>query len=222
MGYLTHLAQERPSIIDLPLFQMLRGMGSLLLNQLPESKGHLWPLRAEPEVQIWLSLINALQQSHQFATSPLLLTQLRSQFQAAKEMVKTYPKPLRSQIVTLILMAGISLQDHEILKTFLEQEASPENLSQKEVYELARARVLMNQSKPEAAFQILGELMEKASSAQVRAIARFDYVVHRLETKMMKEEEALPQLEALRAQWYGGWLDRQIAAYLVKWRAGQE
>jgi hypothetical protein len=220
MGYLTHLAQERPSIIDLPLFQMLRGMGSLLLNQLPEAKSLLWPSRGEPEVQIWLSLIHALQQPHQIASSPLLLSKARSQFQSTKEMVKTYPKPLRSQIVTLILMAGIYLQDPEILKAFLDQEAPPENLSQKEVYELARARVLMSQSKPEAALQILGELMERASSAQVRAIARFDYVTHRLETKMMKEEDALPQLVTLRAQWHGGWLDHQVTAYLAKWRAG--
>jgi len=221
MGYLTHLAQERPSIIDLPLFQMLRGMGSLLLNQLPESKAHLWPSRSEPEVQVWLSLINALQQPHQFAASPLLLTNVRSQFQSAREMVKTYPKPLRGQLVTLILMAGIALQDQEILKSFLEQEVPSENLSQREVYELARARVLMSQSKPEAALQILGELMERASSSQVRAIARFDYVTHRLETKMMKQEDALPQLEALRAQWHGGWLDHQVTAYLVKGRAAR-
>lgn len=219
MGYLAHLAQERPSITDLPLFHMLHGMGNLLLNRLSEAQMHLWSLQTEPEVQVWLATVNALQHSHNIAINSKRLQELRAQFQEAKIMMKTYPKPLREQYVSVILMAGIAVQDLETLKAFLEQETSPENSNQREVYELARARVLMSQMKPEAAMQILGELMEKATSTLVRAIACFDYVCHRLETKLIKPEDALSQLEAIRLQWHGGWLDRQIEAYLVKWRA---
>jgi len=219
MGYLAHLAQERPSITDLPLFHMLHGMGSLLLNRLSEAQTQLWSLQTEPEAQVWLSTVNALQHSHNIAINSKRLQELRARFQEAKHLIKSYPKPLRQQYVSIVLMAGIAVQDLETLKAFLEQELSPEHSNQREVYELARARVLMSQIKPEAAMQILGELMEKATSPLVRAIACFDYICHRLETKLMKPEDALSQLEAIRLQWHGGWLDRQIEAYLVKWRA---
>jgi hypothetical protein len=217
LGYLTHLAQERPSMVDVPLFQMLQGIGCLLLNRLQDAEVHLLSCQEEPEVQIWLSLIKAFQQPEYFSSNPHLLAQLQTQFQFAKEMVKSYPKPLRIQMTTLILMAGIALRDLETIRTFLEQEARPENIDAGEVYDLARARLLMNQNKPDAAFQILGELMEKASSPIVRSIARFDYVTHRLAAKAMKEDDALPQLEGLRSQWHGRWLGRQVGGYLGRW-----
>jgi hypothetical protein len=218
LGYLTHLAQERPSIAHLPLFQILRGMGNLLLNRLPESEKYLWPYQDEPEVHLWLSLMNALQQPHYYTSDPQAFAHLRAQFQAAKATVKTYPKPLRTQMVTLILMAGIALRDLETLISFLDQEARPDNLNAAQVYDLARARVLMDQGKEDAALQILGELMEKAVSPHVRAIASFDYIAHRLVTKDMNEKEALPQLESLRIQWHGKWLDRQIGVFLLSWK----
>jgi hypothetical protein len=221
LGYLTHLAQERPSVVDLPLYRILRGMGSLLLNRLPEAENYLRRSREEPEIQIWLSLIHALQQPHYFASSPIFLAQLRSQFQLAKVMIQSYPKPLHTQMATLFLMAGIALHDLETLTGFLDQEARPENISAGEVYDLARARVLLSQSKPDGALQILGELMEKASSPIIRSVARFDYLTHRLETKMMKEEDVLPQLETLQAQWHGGWFGREVATYLAKRRSSK-
>jgi hypothetical protein len=215
MGYLTNLAHERPSIANIPLFQMLQGLGYLLLNQLPEAENHLQVVSQEPEVQIWLTLLKALQQPPSFTKNPDVMTQQRAQFQLAKTILQTYPAPLRNQITTLILLAGIATDDMETLSSFIEQETRPQNLGQGEVFDLAKTRVLMTQDKPDAALQMLGELMEKASSPLVRAIARFDYVVYRLNTKMMREEDALPQLENLRLQWHSKWFGRQVAAYLA-------
>lgn len=216
MGYLTHLARMRPSIANLALYQVLQGVGNLLLNRLPESEHHLRAVQDEPEVQIWLSLLKALQQPHHFMMNSIFLMQLRSQFQMAKSLLQSYPRPLRNQLMTLILLAGIATEDIETLTSFIDQETRPENLGEGEVFDLAKTRVLMSQNKPDAALQLLGELMEKAMSPIVRAIARFDYVVYRLKTNMMKEEEALPQLELLHFQWRGGWFGHKIAAYLAR------
>jgi hypothetical protein len=214
LGYLTHLSQERPSIVNIPLFQLLQGIGHTLLNQLSLGEAHLWHCRGEPEAHIWLSLTEVLQHPQYFKTNTSLLAQFKHEIQCAKEMAKSYPKPLRIQLTTLILMTGIALQDTEIINTILDQETRPENINAGEVYDLARARLLMNQSKQDAAFQILGELMEKASSPIVQSIARFDYVRNRFEGKLMGAEDVFSQLESLRTQWHGNWLASQVGSYL--------
>jgi hypothetical protein len=209
LGYLTHLAQERPSIADLPLYQILQGMGKLLLYRFHEAEEHLLLACEEPEVQIWLSVLKAIQ-------NPLILSQFHPQLLMAKPMLSSYPKPLRNQMASLILLAGIATRDTELLVSILDQETRPENLREGEMFDLARARILMSQNKPDAALQMLGELMEKAISPQVRSIARFDYVAHRLETNMMKKEDALLELERIRSQGRGEWLGREITAYLER------
>jgi hypothetical protein len=221
LGYLTHLAQERPSIANLPLFHMLQGMGSLLLNQWRVAERLFQSVPEEPEVQIWITLLKALQHPHYFIGGSVASGQLRSQFQMARSLLPNYPAPLRHQMAAFILMAGIATDDLETLTSFLDQETRSENAREGQVYDLAKARVLMGQKKPDASFQLLGELMEKAVSSEVRDMARFYYVVDRLETKMMKEEDALPQLEHLRSQGRGGWLGRRVASYLAQWEVGK-
>ena len=219
LGYLTHLAQMRPSIANLPLFQMLQGMGSLLLNQWRVAERLFQSVPEEPEVQIWVSLLKALQYPQYFIRGSVASGQLHSQFQMARSLLPSYPTPLRHQMVTLILMAGIATDDVETLTSVLDQETRSTNVREGNIYDLAKARVLMGQKKPDASFQLLGELMEKAVSSDVRDMARFYYVVDRLETKMMKEQDALPQLEHLRSQGRGGWLGRRVASYLAECKA---
>jgi len=214
LGYLTHLAQERPSIANLPLFQILQGMGNLLLHQFGEAEKNLVLAHEEPEIRVWLSVLKAIQNPHYLTTGPVTLSQFRTQILMAKPLLQSYPKPLRNQMVSLILLAGIATRDGELLASILDLETRPETLRTREVFDLARARVLMNQNKLDVALQMLGELMEKATSPQVRAIAHFDYVVHRLETNMMKKEDALLELERIRSQWRGEWLGQEITAYL--------
>ncbi len=215
LGYLTHLAQMRPSITNLPLFAALCGVGNLLLNRFPICERYLSALPEEPEAQMWLSLVNVLQRPLYFSASPPSLTHLRSQFQTAKSLLQSYPKPLRSQMVTLILKACIAMGDLEILSSFLDQEMRPQKEGEeREIFDLAKAIVLMSQHKPDAALQILGELIEKGASAEVRDIALFNYVVHRLETKMMEEGDAFFQLNRLCSQWQGGWLGHRVMTYL--------
>ncbi len=214
LGYLTHLAQERPSIANLPLFQILQGMGNLLLHQFGEAEKNLVLAHEEPEIQVWLSVLKAIQNPHYLTTGLATLSQFRTQLLMAKPLLQSYPKPLRNQMVSLILLAGIATRDGELLASILDLETRPETLRTREVFDLARARVLMNQNKLDAALQMLGELMEKATSPQVRAIAHFDYVVHRLETNTMKKEDALLELERIRSQWRGEWLGQEITAYL--------
>ena len=216
LGYLTHLAQERPSITNLALFQILQGVSSLLLHRFDEATSHLLLAREEPEVQVWLSVIKAIQKPHYFAMNPTLLAQFHTQLQMIKTLLQSYPKPLRNQMASLILLAGIATQDTEVLTSILNQETRPENLREGEMFDLANARMLMNQNKPDAALQMLGELMEKAASPQVRAIARFDYVAYRWETRMMKKEDAFVELERIRSQYRDGWLGHEITAYLEK------
>lgn len=216
LGYLTHLAQERPSIASLPLFQILQGLSNLLVNRFNEAENQLLLAGEEPEVQIWLSVIKAIQDPHYLSMSPILLSQFRSQLLKAKSMLQSYPKPLRNQMVSLILLAGIATKHLEALSSILDQEIRPENLREAEVFDLAKARVLMSQNKPDAALQIMGELMEKAASPQIRAIAHFDYVAHRWETNMMKKEDALLELERIRSPWRGKWLGHEITAYLER------
>jgi hypothetical protein len=221
LGYLTHLSQERPSITNLPLFQMLQGVGNLLLHRFRESEDHLWLTREEPEVQMCLSVLKAIQDPHYVTMNPVFLAQFRTQLQMAKPLLQSYPKPLRNQMTSLILMAGIATKDVEALTSLLDQETRPENVREGEVFDLAKARVLMSQNKPDAALQMLGELMEKAASPQVRAIAHFDYVTHRWETNMLKKEDALLELERIRSQYREGWLGHEITAYLERRELGE-
>lgn len=214
LGYLTHLSQERPSIINLPIFQLLQGMGNLLLHRFSKAEKQLASAGEEPEVQIWLSVIKTLQ--NPLTMDSVSLTQFRTQLQDIKPLLQSYPKPLRNQMTALILMAGIAVKDVETLASILDQETRPENIREGEVFDLARARVLIGQNKPDAALQLLGELMERAASSEVRAIARFDYVTHRWETHMMKREDALLELERVRSQCREGWLGHEITAYLEK------
>lgn len=221
LGYLTHLSQERPSIVHVPLFQFLQGIGNILLNRLNLGEKNLWACREEPEASIWLSLSKVLQNPEHFSSNSVLLTELRSQFQLAQAMAKSYPKPLRIQLTTLMLMAGIALQDVDIINMILNEEARPENIGAAEVYDLARARILMKQAKTDAAFQILGELMERSSSPIVQAIARFDYVKHRFDAKMMSKDDVFSQLENLKSQWHGNWLAYQVGLYVNKMKFGK-
>jgi len=216
LGYLTHLAQERPSITSLPIFQILQGVSNLLLHRFCESERHLVLVREEPEVQVWLSVLKAVQNPHYLTASPGILSQFRIQLSMAKPMLQSYPKPLRDQMASLTLLAGIATREVEILASILDQETWPDTLREREIFDLAKARVLMSQNKPDAALQILGELMEKAVSPQIRSIARFDYVVHRWETNIMKKEEALLELERVRAQSRESWLEYEVAAYLER------
>lgn len=221
LGYLTHLAQERPSITNLPVFQILQGIGNLLLHRFSESEEHLVMVREEPEVQVWLSILKAIQNPHYLTTSPGALSQFRAQLSMVKPMLQSYPKPLRDQMASLILLAGITTREYEILASILDQETRPDNAREGEVFDLAKARVLISQNKPDAALQMLGELMEKAASPQIRLIARFDYVAHRWETNMMKKEEALLELERVRAQSRENWLEREVLAYLERREAAK-
>lgn len=219
LGYLTHLSQERPSIINLTIFQILQGMGNLLLHRFSKAEDHLLSACEEPEVQIWLSVLKAIQNPHYLTMSPVSLAQFHTQLQMVKPLLQSYPKPLRHQMASLILMAGIATKDREALTSILDQEMRPENIREGEIFDLAKARVLMGQNKPDAALQLLGELMEKAASSEVRAIARFDYVIHRWETHMMKKEDALLELERIRSQCRDGWLGREITAYVERRQA---
>lgn len=214
LGYLTHLAKERPSIISLPLFQILQGMGNFLLHRFSEAEKNLMLVREEPEVQVWLSVLKAIQRPHSLPTDPAKSKQFHTQLLMAKPILQSYPEPLRYQMASFALWAGIATRDVDLLVSLLDQETRPEKLEEGEIFDLARARVLIDQNKPDAALQMLGELMEKATSSQVRAIARFDYVTHRWETAMMKEEDALLELERIRFQWRGEWLGQEVTSYL--------
>jgi hypothetical protein len=216
LGYLTHLAKERPSITNLPLFQILQGMGNLLHHRFSEAEENLMLVREEPEVQIWLCVLNAIQHPHSLPKSLASSTQFHTHLLMAKPMLQNYPQPLRQQMASFVLWAGIATRDVELLASLLDQETRPESLKEGEVFDLAKARVLMSQNKPDAALQMLGELMEKATSPQIRAIARFDYVVHRWGTLMMKKDDALLELERIRSQCREGWLRHEITMYLEK------
>jgi hypothetical protein len=216
LGYLTHLAKERPSITNLPLFQILQGMGNLLHHRFSEAEENLMLVREEPEVQIWLCVLNAIQHPHSLPKSLASSTQFHTHLLMAKPMLQNYPQPLRQQLASFVLWAGIATRDVELLASLLDQETRPVSLKVGEVLDLAKARVLMSQNKPDAALQMLGELMEKATSPQIRAIARFDYVVHRWGTLMMKKDDALLELERIRSQCREGWLRHEITMYLEK------
>jgi len=211
LGYLTHLAQMRPTMTHVPLFQMLYGLGCLILNRLQDAKDHLSSIGEEPEAQIWLFLLKAKQYPAQVTTEQFHLS-----FQQCYKMLQNYPKPLRHQMMTFLLMAAIAVKDLEALTTLVNQETCPENLMGAEAFHLAKAKVLMNQNKPDPAFQILEELMEKAISPDIRAIAHFDYIKCRWETNMIKEKEARQQLEPLRTRWQNKWLGNDIQDYLDK------
>ncbi|MBM3468084.1 MAG: hypothetical protein FJX71_01475 [Alphaproteobacteria bacterium] len=216
LGYLTHLAKMRPSIADLSVFKALQGVANLLLHRYYGAEQSLREVREEPEVQIWLSILKAIQYPSCLGLHCKPQNHLRSHFQMAKPLLQSYPKPLRNQLMSLILMAAIAANDIETLTSFLEGETSPQERSAKETFNLARAKMLLNQGKEDEGLQILGELMERALSSKVRAIARFDYIAHRLETNMISKEDAFLQLRNLRSRWRGGWFDQQISEYLVE------
>lgn len=216
LGYLTHLSQERPSIAETKIFHMLMGMGNLLSNQLLEAEAHFWACRGEPEAEIWLALTNALLRPEIISGNTLKFKEFQRQLKIAYDVIKRYPKPLQLQLSALILLAGIAGNDLEILRIILEEQLRPENIHAAEVYDLARAHLLMSQSKPDAALQIMGELMEKATSPLIKSIARYDYIVHRLATNLMNREEANAELETIRLQWHGHWLAKKVDRYLER------
>jgi hypothetical protein len=219
LGYLRHLSQERPSISDTKIFHMLMGMGNLLSYQLPEAEAHFWACRGEPEAEIWRALTNALKRPGMIASNAMKQKDYQGQLKVAYEVIKKYPRPLQLQLKTLILLAGIAGNDLEILKMILEKEGRPENIHAAEVHDLARAHLLMSQNKPDAALQIMGELMEKATSQMVKSIARYDYIAHRVATNLMNKEDAIAQLEAIRLQWHGNWLGNKVDQYLDSLRS---
>jgi tetratricopeptide (TPR) repeat protein len=212
LGYLTHLAQMRPSIVDQPVFQTLQGVSHLLLNKLEEAEAYFRQVREEPEVKVWLTLIKAAQPNDHLSSNASTFHRLRSE----KPLLETYPKPLRTQIYRIIMMAGLMKDDLETVAYFFNKESRPQNIAQGEVFDLAMTKLLMKQKKPEAALQLLGKLMENASDPQVKALAHFDYVVHRLNTRMMSPEDAISHLERLHISYrQGDLLGYRLACYLA-------
>lgn len=201
------IVEEAPHYLEDRVFQAMRGVTHLMLNDLVAAEKDLMipSLDGEPEAELWRAILAVRQGDANRAINTLNETE---------PLVERYARSVRAMLRMRSVAAGLMDQDVNTASQHLDLLANEPLLqSEREQFQLLQGKFYRLNGEMDSAMRIFEQTTD-AQSQFARTHAIYDWTMLQLENKEIGLDEAIERFELLRWAWRGDAFEFNVLANL--------
>lgn len=204
---MERIVEEAPHYLEDRVFQAMRGVTHLMLNDLVAAEKDLMipSLDGEPEGELWRAILAVRQGDANRAINILNETE---------PLVERYARSVRAMLRMRTVAAGLMDQDVNTASQHLDILANEPLLqSEREQFQLLQGKFYRLNGEMDSAMRIFEQTTD-AQSQFARTHAIYDWTMLQLENKEIGLDEAIERFELLRWAWRGDAFEFNVLANL--------